>query len=91
MSSIIETTTKTTTKMATLPQRDPIDLAIVSLLLADQPQNNLNFKFFQRQNHKSLFSDEKVHNKASDRLSSTIINSIYLIIFNIVYSYYILE
>ena len=52
--------------------RDPIDLAALSLLLAEHHQQNLSFALLQGQNqHKSLFSDDDARkNKANQQFSA---------------------
>ncbi|CAF0873166.1 unnamed protein product [Rotaria sordida] len=85
--SILTTTTTTTSTSITLLGKDPIDLAVLSLLLSEHQQQNLSFDFFQGQNHKSLFSDDEARKNRANRLSSMlIINLIHLIFFlNILY------
>jgi hypothetical protein len=53
--------------------KDPIDLAALSLLLAEHQQQNLSLAFLQGQNHKSLFSDDDARKNKADRLSFILI------------------
>ena len=71
-------TTTTTTTTGSVPKptlssfvfgKDPIDLAALSLLLAEHHQQNLSLALLQGQNHKSLFSDDDVRKNNADRLS----------------------
>jgi hypothetical protein len=49
--------------------RDPIDLAALSLLLAEHSQQNISLALLQGQNHKSLFSDDDVRKNNVNRFS----------------------
>ncbi|CAF3534310.1 unnamed protein product [Rotaria sp. Silwood1] len=74
-------TTATTTTI-NLFGKDPIDLAVLSLLLHEHQQQNLSLDLFQGQNHKLLFSDDEARKNEANRLSSIIIiHLIYLIFF----------
>ena len=54
--------------------RDPIDLAALSLLLAEHHQQNLSLALLQGQNHKSLFSDDDARqNNANEQFSAMLI------------------
>jgi hypothetical protein len=69
------TTTKTTnsiskpTHSSFMFGKDPIDLAALSLLLAEHHQQNLSLALLQGQNHKSLFSDDDARKNKANRFS----------------------
>lgn len=65
--------TTTTTTNAALFEKDPIDLAVLSLLLAEHPQQNISLDFLQGHNHKSLFSDDEVRKNEANRFSFILI------------------
>jgi hypothetical protein len=75
-------TTKTTNSISkatfnpNLFGRDPIDLAALSLLLAEHHQQNLSLALLQGQNHKSLFSDDDARKNNANRFSFILINLI---------------
>jgi hypothetical protein len=75
-STAATTTTNSVSKSTTssfLFGKDPIDLAALSLLLAEHQQQNLSLAFLQGQNHKSLFSDDDARKNKADRLSFILI------------------
>ncbi|CAF3473868.1 unnamed protein product, partial [Rotaria sp. Silwood2] len=73
MTTINLVLTTTTTTSITLLGNDPIDLAVLSLLLHEHQQQNLSLDFFQGQNHKLLFSDDEVRKNGANLLSSVFI------------------
>lgn len=65
--------------------KDPIDLAALSLLLAEHHQQNLSLALLQNQNqnHKSLFSDDDTRKNQANQIS--FILSINFMFFSILY------
>ncbi|CAF0749075.1 unnamed protein product [Rotaria sordida] len=78
ISTVLSTTTTTNSIMF---EKSTIDLAILSLLLAEHQRQNLNLTFLQGQNHKSLFSDDEARKNQANQCSFMIIISLTQIIF----------
>lgn len=91
-SSMTTTTTMKMTETTSKPTvnsfafgRDPIDLAALSLLLAEHHQQNLSLALLQGQNqHKSLFSDDDARkNNVNQQFSARL--SFHFLIFSSLY------
>jgi hypothetical protein len=82
------TTTTTTTTSSVMLSKSTIDLALLSLLLAQHRYQNLSSVFKQEQNHKSLFSDDDIRKNQANQLSFMIIfSSIQFIFCSIFYRF----